>query len=202
MNESRTARKEELHLQYKQLMTQAQEEVFEFLNLLPGVANQGITIKNNSPYNLRHDLSWKAKLNPSTNYRYETRFTIFPNLENTFGAEIDLQLDSEGLHMNYGTCGNQNLSNDTSFIQKNLLIGIITLNQSRITEYLLHQETLLQVDAIIEEVEKINEQEWKEEAEAKRKAKEEAEAKKLAEKKAKAAARRKARREAQKAANQ
>ena len=203
MNELRNARKEELSLQYHQLNAQAKKEVFEFLNSLPELVGMGIQIKpEHGCRGLCHDFSWKAwNWENDGRYPFETRISLVPNVEKTFGAEIELTLDAEGLSMNYGTCGIQNLSTDEGFIQKNLLIGIITLNQAKISDYLLNQRTLLKLDEILKEHFKIREEEMNEEAEARKKAQEEEEAKKLADKKAKAAARRKARKEAQKAAN-
>ena len=206
MTTNNTELKNQLKAQLNDTLAIAAEKVLAHINSLPELAQMNITVRYQTVHSFSHDLAWFPK---SDQYWFETRFTLVPALEKTFGTEIELTCNEEGLSMNYGTCGNQNLGSDLTFIQKNLLIGILTLHQDDIKEFIMNLAEILEANEILDKIYEINKAEWKAEQEAKaaqKKLQEEAaaqaKAQKEAEKKIKAAERRKARRAARKAADQ
>lgn len=201
MTTNNTELKKQLKAQLNDTLAIAADKILTYIN---SELTDTITVRYETVNSFSHDFTWFPK---PGQYRFETRFTLVPALEKTFGTEIELTCNNNGLSMNYGSCGKQNLGSDIGFIQKNLLIGLLTLHQAEIKEFIMNLAEILEANEILDKISDINEAEWKKEQEAKeakRLAEEEAAAKakaeKEAEKKAKAAERRKARRAAKKAA--
>jgi hypothetical protein len=204
MTTHNTELKKALHTQLSALEATAAEKILAHINSLPELAQMNITVRYETVNSFSHRQGWFFN---STDYRFETRFTLVPALEKTFGTEIELTCNKDGLSMNYGTCGKQNLGSDIGFIQKNLLIGLLTLHQSDIKEFIMNLAEILEANEVLDKISDIADAEWEAELAARaaeRLAEEEAAAKakaeKEAEKKAKAAERRKARRAARRAA--
>lgn len=204
MTTNNTELKKQLKAQLNDTLAIAADKILAHINSLPELAQMNITVRYETYNSFSHDFTWFPK---PDQYRFETRFTLVPALENTFGTEIELTCDNNGLSMNYGTCGKQNLGSEIGFIQKNLLIGLLTLHQADISYFIVTLPEILEANEILDKISDINNAEWEaERAEqaAKRLAEQEAaaqaKAEKEAEKKAKAAERRKARRAARKAA--
>lgn len=204
MTINNTELKKQLKAQLNDTLAIAADKILAHINSLPELAHMNITVRYETVNSFSHDFTWFPK---PDQYRFETRFTLVPTLEKTFGTEVELTCNNNGLSMNYGTCGKQNLGSDIGFIQKNLLIGLLTLHQADISYFIVTLPEILEANEILDKISDINEAEWKKEQEAKeakRLAEEEAaaqaKAEKEAEKKAKAAERRKARRAAKKAA--
>lgn len=196
--------KKQLRTQLNDTLAIAADKILAHINSLPELAKMNITVRYETVNSFSHDFTWFPK---PDQYRFETRFTLVPALEKTFGTEIELTCNNNGLSMNYGTCGKQNLGSDIGFIQKNLLIGLLTLHQADISYFIVTLPEILEANEILDKISDIDHAEWEAELAAqaaKRLAEEEAAAKakaeKEAEKKAKAAERRKARRAAKKAA--
>ena len=207
MTTTNTELKKQLKAQLNDTLAIAADKILTYINSLPELGHMNITVRYETVNSFSHDHSWMSWRNPAE-YRFETRFSLVPALEKTFGTEIELTCNNNGLSMNYGTCGKQNLGSDIGFIQKNLLIGLLTLHQADISYFIVTLPEILEANEILDKISDINNAEWEAElAEqaAKRLAEEEAAAKakaeKEAEKKAKAAERRKARRAARKAAH-
>lgn len=186
--------KEMIYTKLEALNSTVEEKLLSHINSLGQMVNLGITAKIDR--NLEICKSWKFW----DKTVYEATLSICPQVDKPFGTELDLNITADDFWLNYGTCGEQSLVNDQEFIQKNLLIGIVTLYHQDLQAFIFELPETQKIISLLEELRKIKEAEW----EAKEKAKEEAkaaeEAQKLAEKKAKAAARRKARREAKKQA--
>lgn len=204
MTTNNTELKKQLKAQLNDTLAIAADKILAHINSLPELGHMNITVRYETVHSFSHDFTWFPK---PDQYRFETRFSLVPALEKTFGTEIELTCNKDGLSMNYGTCGKQNLGSDIDFIQKNLLIGLLTLHQADIKEFIMNLAEILEANEILDKISDINNAEWEaERAEqaAKRLAEEEAaaqaKAEKEAEKKAKAAERRKARRAARKAA--
>lgn len=201
MTTNNTELKKQLKAQLNNTLATAAEKILSYIN---SELTDTITVRYETCNSFSHDFTWFPK---PDQYRFETRFTLVPALEKTFGTEIELTCNNNGLSMNYGTCGKQNLGSDIGFIQKNLLIGLLTLHQADIVEFIVTLPEILEANEILDKISDIDHAEWEAELAAqaaKRLAEEEAAAKakaeKEAEKKAKAAERRKARRAAKKAA--
>lgn len=204
MTTNNTELKKQLKAQLNDTLAIAADKILAHINSLPELGHMNITVRYETVNSFSHDFTWFPK---PDQYRFETRFTLVPALEKTFGTEIELTCNNNGLSMNYGTCGKQNLGSDIGFIQKNLLIGLLTLHQADISYFIVTLPEILEANEILDKISDINNAEWEaERAEqaAKRLAEQEAaaqaKAEKEAEKKAKAAERRKARRAARKAA--
>lgn len=204
MTTNNTELKKQLKAQLNNTLATAAEKILAHINSLPELGHMNITVRYETVNSFSHDFTWFPK---PDQYRFETRFTLVPALEKTFGTEIELTCNNNGLSMNYGTCGKQNLGSDIGFIQKNLLIGLLTLHQADISYFIVTLPEILEANEILDKISDIDHAEWEAElAEqaAKRLAEQEAaaqaKAQKEAEKKAKAAERRKARRAAKKAA--
>lgn len=204
MTTNNTELKKQLKAQLNNTLATAAEKILVHINSLPELAHMNITVRYETVNSFSHDFTWFPK---PDQYRFETRFSLVPALEKTFGTEIELTCNNNGLSMNYGTCGKQNLGSDIGFIQKNLLIGLLTLHQADISYFIVTLPEILEANEILDKISDINNAEWEAERAAqaaKRLAEEEAaaqaKAEKEAEKKAKAAERRKARRAARKAA--
>ena len=201
MTTNNTELKKQLRIQLNDTLAIAAEKILNYIN---SELTDTITVRYETVNSFSHDFTWFPK---PDQYRFETRFSLVPALEKTFGTEIELTCNNNGLSMNYGTCGKQNLGSDIGFIQKNLLIGLLTLHQADISYFIVTLPEILEANEILDKISDINNAEWEAELAAKaaeRLAQEEAAAKakaqKEAEKKAKAAERRKARRAAKKAA--
>ena len=199
-----TELKKELKAQLNDTLAIAADKVLTFINSLPELAQLNITVRYETIHSFSHDFTWFPK---PDEYRFETRFSLVPALEKTFGTEVELTCNNKGLSMNYGTCGKQNLGSDIGFIQKNLLIGLLTLHQADISYFIVTLPEILKANEILDKISDINNAEWEAElAEqaakklAEQEAAAQAKAQKEAEKKAKAAERRKARRAAKKTA--
>lgn len=204
MTTNNTELKKQLKAQLNDTLAIAADKILAHINSLPELAQLNITVRYETIHSFSHDFTWFPK---PDQYRFETRFSLVPALEKTFGTEVELTCNNNGLSMNYGTCGKQNLSSDLGFIQKNLLIGFLTLHQAEIKEFIMNLAEILEANEILDKISDIDHAEWEAELAAqaaKRLAEEEAaaqaKAEKEAEKKAKAAERRKARRAARKAA--
>lgn len=204
MTTNNTELKKQLKAQLNDTLAIAADKILAHINSLPELTQMNITVRYETVNSFSHDFTWFPK---PDQYRFETQFTLVPALEKTFGTEIELTCNNNGLSMNYGTCGKQNLGSDIGFIQKNLLIGLLTLHQADISYFIVTLPEILEANEILDKISDINNAEWEaERAEqaAKKLAEEEAaaqaKAEKEAEKKAKAAERRKARRAARKAA--
>lgn len=204
MTINNTELKKQLKAQLNDTLAIAADKILAHINSLPELTQMNITVRYETVNSFSHDFTWFPK---PDQYRFETRFSLVPALEKTFGTEIELTCNNNGLSMNYGTCGKQNLGSDIGFIQKNLLIGILTLHQADIKEFIMNLAEILEANEILDKISDINNAEWEAELAARaaeRLAQEEAaaqdKAQKEAEKKAKAAERRKARRAARKAA--
>lgn len=204
MTINNTELKKQLKTQLNDTLAIAADKILAHINSLPELGHMNITVRYETVHSFSHDFTWFPK---PDQYRFETRFSLVPALEKTFGTEIELTCNNNGLSMNYGTCGKQNLGSDIGFIQKNLLIGLLTLHQADISYFIVTLPEILEANEILDKISDIDHAEWEAElAEqaAKRLAEQEAAAKakaeKEAEKKAKAAERRKARRAARKAA--
>lgn len=204
MTTNNTELKKQLKAQLNDTLAIAADKILAHINSLPELGHMNITVRYETVHSFSHDFTWFPK---PDQYRFETRFSLVPALEKTFGTEIELTCNNNGLSMNYGTCGKQNLGSDIGFIQKNLLIGLLTLHQADISYFIVTLPEILEANEILDKISDINNAEWEAERAAqaaKRLAEEEAaaqaKAEKEAEKKAKAAERRKARRAARKAA--
>lgn len=204
MTTNNTELKKQLRIQLNDTLATAAEKILAHINSLPELAHMNITVRYETCNSFSHDLAWFPK---PGQYRFETRFSLVPALEKTFGTELTVYCNNDGLSLNYGTCGKQNLGSDIGFIQKNLLIGLLTLHQADISYFIVTLPEILEANEILDKISDIDHAEWEAELAAqaaKRLADEEAAAKakaeKEAEKKAKAAERRKARRAAKKAA--
>lgn len=200
MTTNNTELKNQLKAKIWELQPIAAEKILNFIN---SELTDTITVRYETVNSFSHNFTW---FSGDTNYPYETRFTLVPDLEKTFGAELTVYCNCEGLSLNYGTCGTQNLGTDLAFIQKNLLIGILTLHQADIKEFIMNIAEIQEMNQLMDQISEIEHTEWKAEQEikvAEKKAQEEAaaqaKAQKEAEKKAKDAERRKARRAAKKA---
>lgn len=198
MTTNNTELKMDLRSQYSDNLAIAADKVLTFINSLPELAQFNITVRYETCNSFSHQYGWYHD-NKGT-YRFETRFSVVPALERTFGTELTVYCNKDGLSMNYGTCGQQNLGSDIGFIQKNLLIGILTLHQAEIKEFIMNLAEVQEMNNLMDQITAIEEAEWEAKQEAKAKAQKEAVEKAEAEKKAKAAERRKARRAARKAA--
>lgn len=201
MTTNNTELKKQLKAKFWELQPIAAEKILNFIN---SELTDTITVRYETARSFSHQMAWYSG---DTNYSYETRFTLVPDLEKTFGAELTVYCNWEGLSLSYGSCGTQNLGTDLAFIQKNLLIGILTLHQADIKEFIMNLAEIQEMNQLMDQISEIEHAEWKAEQEikaAEKKAREEAaaqaKAEKEAEKKAKAAERRKARRAARKAA--
>lgn len=204
MTTNNTELKKQLRTQLNDTLAIAADKILAHINSLPELAKMNITVRYETVNSFSHDFTWFPK---PDQYRFETRFTLVPALEKTFGTEIELTCNNNGLSMNYGTCGKQNLLTEIGFIQKNLLIGLLTLHQADLSYFIVTLPEILEANEILDKISDIVHAEWEAELAAqaaKRLAEEEAAAKakaqKEAEKKAKAAERRKARRAAKKTA--
>ena len=204
MTTNNTELKKALHTQLSALEATAAEKILAHINSLPELAKMNITVRYETVNSFSHRQGWFPK---PGQYRFETRFTLVPALEKTFGTEIELICDNNGLSMNYGTCGKQNLGSDIGFIQKNLLIGLLTLHQADISYFIVTLPEILEANEVLDKISDIADAEWEAELAARaaeglaqEEAAAQAKAQKEAEKKAKAAERRKARRAAKKAA--
>lgn len=204
MTTNNTELKKQLKAQLNDTLAIAADKILAHINSLPELTQMNITVRYETVHSFSHDFTWFPK---PDQYQFETRFTLVPALEKTFGTEIELTCNNNGLSMNYGTCGKQNLGSDLGFIQKNLLIGLLTLHQADIKEFIMNLAEILEANEILDKIADINKAEWEAELAARtaeRLAQEEAaaqaKAQKEAEKKAKAAERRKVRRAARKAA--
>ena len=204
MTTNNTELKKQLKAQLNDTLAIAADKILAHINSLPELGHMNITVRYETVHSFSHDFTWFPK---PDQYRFETRFSLVPALEKTFGTEIELTCNKDGLFMNYGTCGKQNLGSDIGFIQKNLLIGLLTLHQADISYFIVTLPEILKANEILDKISDINNAEWEAElAEqaakklAEQEAAAQAKAQKEAEKKAKAAERRKARRAARKAA--
>lgn len=204
MTTNNTELKKQLKAQLNDTLAIAADKILAHINSLPELTQMNITVRYETVHSFSHDFTGFPK---PDQYWFETRFSVVPALERTFGTELTVYCNKDGLSMNYGTCGQQNLGSDIGFIQKNLLIGILTLHQADIKEFIMNLAEILEANEILDKISDINNAEWEaERAEqaakrlAEEKAAAQAKAEKEAEKKAKAAERRKARRAARKAA--
>lgn len=204
MTTNNTELKKQLKAKFWELQPIAAEKILAHINSLPELTQMNITVRYEAARSFSHQMTWYSG---DTNYSYETRFILVPDLEKTFGAGLTVYCNWEGLSLNYGTCGTHNLGTDLALIQKNLLIGILTLHQADIKEFIMNLAEIQEMNQLIDQISEIEHAEWEAEQEikaAEKKAREEAaaqvKAQKEAEKKAKAAERRKARRAAKKAA--
>lgn len=188
--------KKMIYTELEALNSAVEEKLISHINSLGQMVNLGITAEINRHLEIRKSFKFWDKTVKDV---YEATLSICPQVDKPFGTELDLSITADDFRLNYGTCEEQSLVNDQDFIQKNLLIGIVTLYHQDLQAFIFELPETQEAISLLEELRKINEAEY----EAKQKAKEEAkaaeEAQKLAEKKAKAAARRKARREAKKA---
>ena len=116
MTNNNTELKNQLKAQLNDTLAIAAEKILNYIN---SELTDTITVRYETCNSFSHYFTSQF-LKPDQ-YQFETQFTLVPALEKTFGTEIELTCNREGLSMNYGTCGTQNLGTDIGFIQKNLL---------------------------------------------------------------------------------